>query len=139
VLENGVSQMPAVAGRFPQVSGLCFTYDITQNPGSRVVSAVLANPDGTCSATPIDLTPSGGPYKIAENDFMAGGGDGYPVTNMKPGYATQNFMDQVLADYLTANDPVSPFVNAPPDGRVNCIHGAGPLSSNACPTVTPSP
>jgi 2',3'-cyclic-nucleotide 2'-phosphodiesterase (5'-nucleotidase family) len=139
MLENGVSQMPGIAGRFPQVSGLCFTYDITENPGSRVVSAVLADPDGTCTTTPIDLTASGGPYKIAENDFMASGGDGYPVTNTKPGYATQDFMDQVLADHLTANDPVSPFVNGPPDGRVNCIVGGGPLASNVCPTVTPSP
>jgi 2',3'-cyclic-nucleotide 2'-phosphodiesterase (5'-nucleotidase family) len=138
MLENGVSFMPAVAGRFPQVSGLCFTYDITQNPGSRVVSAVLADSAGNCTATPIDLTASGGPYKIAENDFMAAGGDGYPVFNVKPGYATQDIMDQVLADYLSANDPVSPFVKAFPDGRVNCLHGAGPLASNTCPILTPS-
>src|SRR5207245_5148632 len=75
MLENGVSQMPAVAGRFPQVSGLCFTYDIAAPAGSRVTSAVLGNPDGTCSATPIDLSAGGGPYAIAENDFMASGGD----------------------------------------------------------------
>ena len=35
-LENGVSQMPAANGRFPQVSGLCFTYDISAPAGSRV-------------------------------------------------------------------------------------------------------
>ena len=29
MLENGVSSMPAANGRFPQVSGLCFTYDIS--------------------------------------------------------------------------------------------------------------
>ena len=33
MLENGVSRMPAVEGRFPQVSGLCFTYDIARPPG----------------------------------------------------------------------------------------------------------
>ena len=43
MLENGVSRMPAVDGRFPQVSGLCFTYDIAQPAGSRVTGAVLAD------------------------------------------------------------------------------------------------
>ena len=40
MLENGVSPMPAVDGRFPQVSGLCFTYDIAAAAGSRVTGAV---------------------------------------------------------------------------------------------------
>ena len=31
--------MPAPHGKFPQVSGLCFTYDIAAPAGSRVVSA----------------------------------------------------------------------------------------------------
>ena len=33
MLENGVAAMPEVAGAFPQVSGLCFTYDITLPAG----------------------------------------------------------------------------------------------------------
>jgi 2',3'-cyclic-nucleotide 2'-phosphodiesterase (5'-nucleotidase family) len=136
-LENGVSQMPAVAGRFPQVSGLCFTYDIAAPPGSRVTSAVSADSSGNCTTTPVDLT-AGSTYKIAENDFMASGGDGYPVTTSKPGYATQDVMDQVLADYLTANDPVSPFVKAAPDGRVNCTDSNGTGTAPDCPALTPS-
>ena len=40
MLENGVSSMPGVNGRFPQVSGLCFTYNIENPVGSRVLSAV---------------------------------------------------------------------------------------------------
>ena len=36
MLENGVSLMPSDEGRFPQVSGLCFTYDISAPAGSRV-------------------------------------------------------------------------------------------------------
>ena len=78
MLENGVSRMPAVDGRFPQVSGLCFTYDIAAAAGSRVTGAVLADNAGNCTATPVNLTAGGGPYKIAENDFMVSGGDGYP-------------------------------------------------------------
>ena len=76
-LENGVSQMPAVNGRFAQVSGLCFTYNIAAAAGSRVTGAVVANPDGTCGTTAVDLTAATS-YKIAINDFMASGGEFYP-------------------------------------------------------------
>jgi len=137
-LENGVSAMPAVNGKFPQVSGLCFTYDIAAPAGSRVTGAVRADASGNCTTTPIDLT-AGASYKIAENDFMASGGDGYPVTNAKPGYATQDIMDQVLADYVAANSPLSPSVKAAPNGRINCTDSNGPGTGNDCPALTPSP
>ena len=48
-LENGVSAMPAANGKFPQVSGLCFTYDISAPVGSRVLSAVRQAADGSCT------------------------------------------------------------------------------------------
>ncbi len=135
MLENGVSAMPGVAGKFPQVSGLCFTYDIAMPAGSRVVSAVMANPDGSCSATPVDLTAAS-MYKIAENNFMANGGDGYP--NFFSRATTQDIMDQVLADHIAANSPISPFVNGAPDGRINCTDSNGVAAPN-CPALVPSP
>jgi 2',3'-cyclic-nucleotide 2'-phosphodiesterase (5'-nucleotidase family) len=137
-LENGVSAMPAVNGKFPQVSGLCFTYDIAAPANSRVTGAVRANPDGTCTATPVDLTAASS-YRIAENDFMASGGDGYPVTNTKPSYATQDIMDQVLADYVAAATPISPFVLAAPAGHNNCTDSNGPGVGNDCPALVASP
>jgi len=135
MLENGVSRMPAVDGRFPQVSGLCFTYDIALPAGSRVTSAVMADASGNCTATPVDLTAAS-TYVIAENDFMANGGDGYP--NFASRMTTQDIMDEVLADYITASSPISPFVNAFPDGRINCADSNG-LTAPNCPTLTPSP
>ena len=135
MLENGVSRMPAVDGRFPQVSGLCFTYDIAAAAGSRVTSAALANPNGTCSATPVDLT-AGSTYKIAENDFMASGGDGYPL--FTPRVTTQDIMDQVLADYVATKSPLAPFVLAAPNGRINCVDSNGATAPN-CPALVPSP
>jgi 2',3'-cyclic-nucleotide 2'-phosphodiesterase (5'-nucleotidase family) len=136
MLENGVSAMPAVNGKFPQVSGLCFTYDIAVSAGSRVLSAVRADAAGNCTATPVDLTAASS-YKIAENDFMAGGGDGYPVFSSR--VTTQDIMDQVLADYVGANSPLSPFVKASPDGRINCLDSNGPGVGNDCPALVPSP
>jgi 2',3'-cyclic-nucleotide 2'-phosphodiesterase (5'-nucleotidase family) len=135
MLENGVSRMPAVDGRFPQVSGLCFTYDIAAPPLSRVTSAVLADASGNCTATPIGLTAAFS-YKIAEIDFMASGGDGYP--NFSSRATTQDVMDQVAADYIQANSPISPFVKAAPAGRINCTDGNGATAPN-CPALTPSP
>ena len=136
-LENGVSQMPGANGRFAQVSGLCFTYDIAAAAGSRVTSVVLANANGTCSATPVSLT-AGDSYKVAINDFMASGGDSYPAVNAKPGYATQEIMDQVLADHVTAKSPLSPFVLGSPNGRINCADTNGATLPN-CPALTASP
>jgi 2',3'-cyclic-nucleotide 2'-phosphodiesterase (5'-nucleotidase family) len=135
MLENGVSRMPAVDGRFPQVSGLCFTYDIAQPAGSRVTGAVFADASGNCTANPVDLT-AGTTYEIAENDFMANGGDGYPV--FTPRMTTQDIMDQVTADYVTAHSPLTPVVKAAPDGRINCADSNGAAAPN-CPTLIPSP
>lgn len=135
MLENGVSFMPAENGRFPQVSGLCFTYDIAAPVGSRVTGAVLANPDGTCSATAVDLTAAT-TYKIAENDFTVSGGDGYP--NFFSRATSQEIMAQVLEDYIAASGTVSPFVLAAPNGRINCTDSNGVTAPN-CPTLTPSP
>jgi 2',3'-cyclic-nucleotide 2'-phosphodiesterase (5'-nucleotidase family)/predicted AlkP superfamily phosphohydrolase/phosphomutase len=129
MLENGVSAMPGANGKFPQISGLCFTYNIGAPAGARVVSAVRANTDGSCTATPVDLTAAS-TYTIAENDFMVSGGDGYP--NFSSRATSREIMDQVLADYIAANTPISPVVRAAPNGRINC-------TGTTCPALTASP
>lgn len=128
-LENGVSLMPAAQGRFPQVSGLCFTYDIAQSAGSRVTGAVRQAADGSCTGTAIAFTATS-TYKIAENDFMATGGDGYP--NIYARGTTQNLMDQVLADYIDASSPVSPAIQ----GRIVCTDTNGTTAPD-CPVLLP--
>ncbi len=129
MLENGVSSMPGANGRFPQVSGLCFSYDIEAPVGSRVTGAVRQAPDGTCTGAAIDLTAAS-TYMIAENDFMAAGGDGYP--NFTSRAATQNIMDQVLADYVTAQGTISPTIQ----GRIKCVD-PNPGVGNNCPAGSP--
>jgi 2',3'-cyclic-nucleotide 2'-phosphodiesterase (5'-nucleotidase family) len=66
VLENGFSRIPR-AGRFPQVSGMKIEFDPHQPPGSRIVSIAIGG-------TPLDPDKT---YRIATNDFLARGGDGY--------------------------------------------------------------
>lgn len=129
-LENGVSLMPLTdQGRFPQVSGLCFTYNVEAIAGSRVTGAVRQATDGSCTGAAIDLTAAS-TYKIAENDYMATGGDGYP--NVYARGTTQGIMDQVLADYITANTPISPAIQ----GRIVCTD-PNPGSGNNCPVPNP--
>ena len=66
-LENGVARVEDKAGRFPQVSGMTFTYDPKAIKGSRVVSI-------TVGGRPLD---DGKRYSVATNDYIANGGDGY--------------------------------------------------------------
>lgn len=126
MLENGVSAMPGANGRFAQVSGLCFTYDISAPVGSRVTGAVRQAADGTCAGPAVDLTAASS-YTIAENDFMASGGDGYP--NFAIRMVTREIMDQVLADYVTANSPINPAIQ----GRITCTTSG----ATVCPVVIP--
>lgn len=125
-LENGVSAMPAVNGKFPQVSGLCFTYDISLPAGSRVTGVVRQAADGSCTGSAVDLTAAAS-YTLAINDFMASGGDGY--LNVFSRITTRDIMDQLLADYVTANTPISPAIQ----GRIVCTTSG----VTACPVVTP--
>ncbi|MFO1174155.1 MAG: 5'-nucleotidase C-terminal domain-containing protein [Paracoccaceae bacterium] len=66
-LENAVSQVEKGAGRFAQVSGLTFTFDASAPAGSRVSEVMVAGQ----ALAPDKL------YKVAVNDYILGGGDGY--------------------------------------------------------------
>ena len=66
-LENGVSQVEKGAGRFPQVSGISFSFDPSAEPGSRVSEVMVGD-------QPLDPDKV---YKVATNDYMLSGGDGY--------------------------------------------------------------
>ncbi|PRH84720.1 bifunctional metallophosphatase/5'-nucleotidase [Labrys okinawensis] len=66
-LENGVSQLQNYAGRFPQVSGLAITVDARAPVGARVTSVSV-------NGEPLDPVRR---YKLASNNFMLAGGDGY--------------------------------------------------------------
>jgi 2',3'-cyclic-nucleotide 2'-phosphodiesterase (5'-nucleotidase family) len=122
-LENGVSRMPAVDGRYPQVSGLCFTYDINQPAGSRVTSIVRQSATGSCTTEGVLPTST---YTLTTNDFMASGGDGYPVVASRA--TTRNIMDADLADYVATNSPLNPSIQ----GRIVCTSSGVVL----CPTQT---
>jgi 2',3'-cyclic-nucleotide 2'-phosphodiesterase (5'-nucleotidase family) len=146
MLENGVSMsvssatatpplQPSAQGRFPQVSGLCFTYNVEAPSLSRVTGAVRQAADGSCTGPAIDLT-AGTTYMIAENDFMANGGDGYP--NFSARMTSQDIMEEVVADYITANSPIAPAVLGGTSGRITC-NDPNPGTAPDCPNKVASP
>ena len=132
MLENGVSSMPAVNGRFPQVSGLCFTYDISASAGSRLTGAVRQTVTGACTGAPVTFG-AGDTYRIATSDFVAFGGDGYPNLVSQLNTPTISTMDERLIAYLEASPTISPAIQ----GRITCVKVANPASMNVCPIVTP--
>jgi len=66
-IENGLSQLPQPAGRFPQVSGLRVEADSSRPPGSRVTAIKVGD-------APLEENKT---YRVATNDFMGRAGDGY--------------------------------------------------------------
>jgi 5'-nucleotidase len=70
-LENGVSQYPSLEGRFPQVSGVSFTFDPSRLSFSRVCeNTVLINGE------PLER---GRTYTLCTKGYIARGKDGYSV------------------------------------------------------------
>lgn len=82
VLEHGVGALPDVAGRFPQVSGVEFSFDPDLPAGSRIVNAEIVDEDGNQIAELVrDGEISGDEsqeFRIVTLNFLAGGGDGFP-------------------------------------------------------------
>ena len=66
-LEHGVSAIEKGEGRFPQISGIAFTYNRLDPAGSRVKDVFIAG-------HPLVADKE---YTVATNDFLAAGGDGY--------------------------------------------------------------
>lgn len=121
-LENGVSRAENPenegTGRFPQVAGLRYSWNPNQPEGSRIVSVEVRNADGSYS--PIDLSAT---YKVASNDFMRNGGDGYEVfVTAKNPYDFGAALDEAVQAYIAANSPVS----AQLEGRITRVEEGAP-------------
>ncbi|MFB2602057.1 5'-nucleotidase C-terminal domain-containing protein, partial [Rhizobium phaseoli] len=129
-LENGVSQIDQGAGRFPQVAGLKFSFDQSKPVGSRVSDVQVKDGD---SFAPIDQAKT---YKLATNNFMRAGGDGYSI--FKDGKNAYDFgpdLADVTAEYLAAHSPYKPYT----DGRVTEIGATVAQAPAAAPAPTSQP
>ncbi|WP_170435127.1 bifunctional metallophosphatase/5'-nucleotidase [Ruegeria arenilitoris] len=110
-LENGVSQVEEVKGRFPQVAGLKLTWDPSVAPNEgRVTEVMVAEGDGY---VPIDPAKT---YLVVTNNYVRNGGDGYKMFSGedKNAYDFGPDLADVTAEYLAANAPYTPYL----DGRI---------------------
>lgn len=123
-LENGISGLSVVdgivsrdglPGRFPQVSGIRFTFDPNLPVGSRVISVEVDNGDGTFS--PIDLDAT---YSMVTNNFMRTGGDDYSILAEQAidPYDFGAIDYELTVQHLAALGEVSPVI----EGRIIMVN-----------------
>ncbi len=106
-LENGVSRIEDTAGRFPQVSGLSFTFDADRPPGQRVSEIRI----GGQAMDPARL------YRVATNDFIYAGGDGYAALSEGRAIidtAGAKLMASMVIDYIAQAGTIAPKI----EGRI---------------------
>ncbi|MFP2926362.1 bifunctional metallophosphatase/5'-nucleotidase [Pyxidicoccus sp. 3LG] len=121
-LENGVSlsREDSKPGRFPQVSGMRFTFNLERPAGDRVVDVKVAG-------KPLDAEAT---YKLATLSFLASGKDGYEMLKGQPSTPAlkegQTPLD-VLAEAFHSGKPAP---RAKPEGRIVRL-GSSKLSKDA--------
>lgn len=116
VLERGVSSLPMSKGNFLQVSGVSFAVDLTEEPqvltedskaikfqGDRVT-------DIKVNGKPLEFTRN---YRVAVNDFLARGGDGFITFNSAKDldYTSLSLTD-VLYEYIKKHSPLKTETDA---------------------------
>jgi hypothetical protein len=111
-LENGVSQVAYEAGRFPQVAGMRYEFNLNRPVGFRILSAEVYNQD-TGMYEPLDENMI---YRVVTNDYMLGGGDGYSMFAeyaINP-YDSGPLLDAAVVEYFEEFSPVTPEI----EGRI---------------------
>lgn len=104
-LELSVSRSPAEFGGFLHVSGMSFVFDPKLPVNSRVTEITFAG-------RPLEMART---YRVATNDFLAVGGDGYAVfTRGRLAVHTGEFLRDSFIKYIEEVKIVSPVV----EGRI---------------------
>lgn len=130
-LENGVSQIEDIAGRFPQVAGLKYTFDKSKPVGERISDVLVKDGDAW---VPIDPAAT---YGVVTNNYVRGGGDGYELFATKAinAYDFGPPLEKVLADFIAKQGGTyTPYT----DGRIT---DASPVEEPAAeePAATEAP
>ncbi len=109
-LESGVSQVEDGKGRFPQVAGLKYSFDLAVAPNEGRVSDVLVQ-DGDAWIA-IDPAKT---YGLVSNNYVRGGGDGYKMfIDAENAYDYGPDLADVTAEYMAKVGPYKPYT----DGRI---------------------
>ncbi|XXF80063.1 bifunctional UDP-sugar hydrolase/5'-nucleotidase [Myxococcaceae bacterium GXIMD 01537] len=126
-LENGVSLSAEDArpGRFPQVSGLRFSFDASRPKGQRVLEVTVAGKPLREDAI----------YSLATLRFIAGGKDGYSMLKgapTRPALKDGRPPVEVLSTAVTTESPIAPEA----DGRIHRL-GSEERTAAAAPAEGP--
>ena len=130
-IKFGAQYYPNANGGFPQIAGATYKIITELKPvldanglptvdenGEPVMSYQFsAIEDITVGGAPIDLTKT---YKLATNDFMAVGGDGYTMFEGKTQLSLHGMMVDILANYITELSVDGPFEYTT-DGRITVV------------------
>ena len=106
LLEYGVSGVEEGAGRFPQVSGLSFSYDPAAPHGSRLGPVLVGG---------VRVEP-GRAYRLATTDYLAAGGDGYDMLKTAR-VLVDSSGGPLLVNVVAEAVQAAGRVDAAPDGR----------------------
>ncbi len=112
------------AGRFPQVSGMRFSFDPARPSGDRVRSLAIVNDEGEV----IDRVVENGELvgdaarviKVATINFIANGGDGYPFPSPLEGRV------DLAGEAVQFNAPNSEFPDTNSNGVIDVAAGVDP-------------
>ena len=122
MLEHGVARSAedTQPGRFPQVSGIRFTFDAGRPSGSRLI-------DVKVNGVPLDDQKT---YTLATADFLAEGGDGYEILKSARVLIgkEQGQSDYDVVRQAIGSRPIAPKV----DGRIKRLDNAQ-QQKEACP------
>lgn len=98
-LENGVSNYPDLAGSYSQVAGIRFTFDPTKDGGSRITEVILEK-----TGEALDPAKT---YRVATNDFLASGGDGYTMFGSTVNYNEYAALDEAVISYIQSGAEIT--------------------------------
>ena len=113
-LENGVGGNFPGDGRFPQVSGLKYSFDSSKPIGSRIVSVTKL--DGT------EIAKDSKEYTLTTLDFLIYGGDGYLNVFSPASAKVQGALLDIFVDALKADMAAGKVTQVPAaDGRIKKV------------------
>jgi len=107
-LEHGVSAAEQEDGRFPQVAGLRFVWDLQRPVGKRITKIEVSDRAGKFQL----LNPQA-IYRVATNNFLAAGGDGYRIfAEGKNLWETGYLLSDTIAEYIGTSSPLQVQIEA---------------------------
>lgn len=99
-LEGGLSKVEEKAGSFPQISGMSLVFDAKKPVGERITELKIGG-----KALDPEKT-----YRVATNDFLAAGGDGYATFKKSKMLNTGITFYDLMEGTLSKMDKIAPTV-----------------------------